>query len=78
MLVNPTQTGFSAIGNSLLLDPPNMFSILGVRSEVLFPLPSAVYLGYKTAFAVRKWDKFMLFFSPKERLLLLEVHFLLA
>lgn len=30
----------------------------GVTSEVAFPLPSDVYLGRKTAVAIREWDKF--------------------
>lgn len=62
MLVNATQNGFSAVGNPLLLDALNMLSILGVTSEVVFLLPSAVYIGCETALAIRprewgKWGK---------------------
>lgn len=44
VLVNVTHNGFSAGGHTLLLDAPNMLSILGVTSEVVFLLPSAVYI----------------------------------
>lgn len=46
----------------MLLDALNMLSILGVTSEVVFLLPSAVYIGCETALAIRprewgKWGK---------------------